>query len=156
VEANTKSLIPAATTLILTGKLLAPAGDRLREDIDSWNLYSAINVTDTPPVNAQEWLSNRLRQLGVQSSEDLALIEAQDLMFDGIPDWERDRFDQAYPRMLNLANLHMTIHYNPKKKLVTLEKIGGVRKNKPQRKELPLWSGWSIRYRDGSKVLDIL
>ncbi|MGD8593469.1 MAG: helicase-related protein, partial [Gammaproteobacteria bacterium] len=31
VEANTKSLIPAATTLILTGKLLAPAGDRLRE-----------------------------------------------------------------------------------------------------------------------------
>ncbi len=156
VAANADSLLPAITTLILTGKLLSPAGERICEDIDAWNLYSAINQTDTHAIIAEDWLYNKLLQLGVQCSEDLILIESEDLIFDGIPAWEREKFDQTYPRMLKIANLHMKIHYNPKKKLVTLEKIYGVRKNQPQRKELPLWSGWSIRYRDGSKVVDIL
>ena len=155
VAAEAEHLHTAATALILSGKLFAPAGERLCEDIDSWNLYSAINHSNNHLVNAEQWLQNRLLQLGVTCSKDLTLIEPEDLIFKGIPTWEREKFDQTYPRTLNLANLHMKIHYNPKKKLVTLEKIAGVRKNQPQRKELPLWSGWSIRYRDGSKVVDI-
>ncbi|WP_455211189.1 helicase-related protein [Kaarinaea lacus] len=155
VETNSDNLIAAATELILTDKLFSPAGKQIQADIEAWNLYSSINQTSEIPVNAEEWLNNKLQQLGVECSEDLALLEWEDLMFNGIPPWEREKFDQTYPRMLKLANLHIKIHYNPKKKLVTLEKVSGVRKNQPQRKELPVWSGWSIRYRDGSKVVDI-
>jgi len=154
-KAAADHLIPAATSLILEGKLLSPAGHQIQEDINSWNLYIAVNKSDEAPVDAAQWLSLKLRQLGVCCNDDLALIEPQDLKFNGIPDWERAQFDQSYPRTLKLANLHMQIHYNPKKKVVTLEKIAGVRKKQPQRKELPLWSGWSLRYRDGSKVVDI-
>jgi hypothetical protein len=152
---DSESVIPASTSLILSGKLLAPAGKRIQSDIATYNLYSAIHQTGQTPVDADQWLNNRLRQLGVQSAEDLALLSAEDLTFVDFPTWEKEKFEQTYPRKVKLANLHMTVQYDPKKKQVTLEKISGVRKNQPQRKELPLWAGWSIRYRDGSKVVDI-
>lgn len=155
VEANSENLIPACTALILDNQLFPPAGKRIQEDIAAWNLYAALHQTDTEPLDAEQWLDGKLRQLGVQSPQDLALLEETDLKFNGIPAWERETFEQTYPRQLNLANLHMAVHYEPRKKRVTLEKISGVRKNQPQRKELPRWSGWSIRYRDGSKVVDI-
>ena len=155
VKVDSESVIPASTSLILSGKLLAPAGKRIQSDIATYNLYSAIHQTGQTPVDADQWLNNRLRQLGVQSAEDLALLSAEDLTFVDFPTWEKEKFEQTYPRKVKLANLHMTVQYDPKKKQVTLEKISGVRKNQPQRKELPLWAGWSIRYRDGSKVVDI-
>jgi ATP-dependent helicase HrpB len=155
VEADSNNVIWACTALILAGKLLAPAGERLQSDITAWNLYTAIHQTGEPSLNAENWLLHRLRQLGVQSPEDLSLLEANDLQFNGIPEWEREKFEQTYPQILKLANLHMKVHYDPKKRQVTLEKISGVRKNQPQRKELPLWSGWSIQYRDSSKVVNI-
>jgi ATP-dependent helicase HrpB len=155
VEANSENLIPACTALILAGQLFSPAGKHIKEDIEAWNLYATIRKTGEEPTEAEQWLNGKLHQLGVQCQQDLALLEENDLKFNGIPSWERETFEQTYPRQLTLANLHMTVHYEPRKKQVTLEKISGVRKNQPQRKELPRWSGWSIRYRDGSKVVDI-
>jgi ATP-dependent helicase HrpB len=154
-EANSENLIPACTALILRDQLFSPAGKHIQEDIAAWNLYAAIQQTGEEPLDAEQWVNGKLHQLGVQCQQDLDLIEENDLRFNGIPSWEREKFDQTYPRQLTLANLHMAVHYEPKKKRVTLEKISGVRKKQPQRKELPRWSGWSIRYRDGSKVVNI-
>ena len=54
--------------------------------------------------------------------EDADLLEPEDLRFDGIPPWERERFDDTYPRRVNLSDLKLRIHYKvPVQELLLLK-----------------------------------
>ena len=85
----------------------------------------------------------------------MALIDATDLQFEGIPDWQRKAFDEKYPMSLRLGDLRLKVHYDVKRKQVVIEKLAGTRKDDPKRWELPVWKGWKIRYRKASRVVDI-
>jgi ATP-dependent helicase HrpB len=145
----------ALTRLILDNTLMKPAGETLLKDVAAWNLYIDLKIDEGDQVDAETWLVSRLESLGVVEQEDLELINAEDLRFEGIPPWERERFDRLYPRTVQLSNLHMQVHYEAGKKRITLEKTSGRRKNPPQRKELPAWQGWRIRFRDASRVVEL-
>lgn len=145
----------ATARLILAGRLLRPAGERLRDDLAAWSLYVELGHGDGEIPEAEDWLTRRLAELGVESGEDLALIEPEDLRFDGVPEWERARFDERYPRTVNLPDLQLCIHYDVRRKVVTAEKVGGIRKRDPQRWELPAWSGWRVKYQKASRVVDV-
>ncbi|MDH5324156.1 MAG: helicase-related protein [Gammaproteobacteria bacterium] len=155
IEANGQTARDALADLIVQKRLRRRLSQTLQEDIDAWNLYIHLNDKTERPVDPRMWLSRRLQQLGVESGTDMELIEDHDLKFSGIPDWEREEFDRKYPRQVSLSNLTMTAEYEPRKKIVTLVKINGTRKTAPQQKELPLWGGWAIVFRDGSRVLQI-
>ncbi len=105
--------------------------------------------------DVRTWLVGRLAELGVEQPEDGALLEAGDLEFDGIPNWERARFDRHYPRRLTLEGMETMVHYEPRRKQVTVEKVGGRRTTVPQRKELPAWGGWKVQFRDGSRLVPV-
>ena len=102
-----------------------------------------------------EWFSEQLEALGVEAAEDLELFSVDDFPFDGIPDWERDEFDQAYPYQVELTDLTMRIEYHIARKLVTAVHVSGKRKADPKRWELPRWQGWRIQYRKASRTIDI-
>lgn len=149
------TLRTALARQILADRLLQPAGETLRQDLAQWALYVELGHDSGEVPEAETWLENRLAELGVEQPEDIELVEPDDLKFAGIPDWERKRFDEKYPRTLTVDTLKLDVEYDVRRKRVTVEKTGGARKNPPQRWELPAWSGWKVRYRDGSKVVDV-
>ncbi|MFA9461992.1 helicase-related protein [Thiohalorhabdus methylotrophus] len=156
VEAEGPALRAALADLILSGKLLEGAGDRLREEIEAWNLYVALDFGEGEPLpEPREWLVERLQSLGVEQGSDLELVEVRDLEPRGIPEWERARFDRHYPRRLNLEGIDTVVHYEARRKRVTVEKVGGARTTVPRRTELPAWQGWKVQYRDGSRLVPV-
>lgn len=145
----------AAATLILQDRLLAPAGSRLRDDIEAWALYQELHGYNEPVPEPRAWLVQRLAALGVEHGNDLALVEPSDLRFDGIPGWERERFDERYPRHWSLPGVDLRIHYDVRRKRVTAEPVDGSGQRQPKRWELPAWPGWSVRFRKASREVEI-
>lgn len=141
--------------LIVEDRCLKPAGERLRHDLAQWALYLALGRSDGEAVDARDWLQERLAELGVEEAEDLALVEAEDLRFPGIPEWERPEFERQYPAVVSLHDLVMDARYEPRRKRVLLEHREGTRKAEPRRWELPNWQGWKVVYKRGSRVVDV-
>lgn len=151
-----EALRAAVADLVLAGNLFEGLGERIREEAEAWTVYVLLSFGEGEPVeDVRAWLVARLAELGVEAPEDAALIEPDDLEFPGIPDWERTRFDRRYPRRLRLEGIEAVVHYEPRRKRVTVEKVGGRRTTVPQRKELPTWSGWQVQYRDGSRLVPV-
>ncbi len=161
-----EQLIPAACQLIINNQVLPGLADSRYHDIQQWHLYCELTgtiATSAPPTNEQEcsdisleaWLTAQLTALSLDSLEDLEMFEPSDFPFNGIPEWEREEFDQRYPRILHLADLQLSVEYHPKGKRVTLHYLSGGRKTDPKRWELPHWAGWKMRYKKASRVIDI-
>jgi len=155
VEPSGAEAREAIARLILDDGLLAPAGERLRDDIDAWGLYVALGFGDGVVPEPHAWLVQRLEALGVSEAADIELVEPDDLRFDGVPAWERERFDRTYPREVRLSGLRMRIHYDVRRRTVTAEKVEGSRKTDPKRWELPKWQGWHVQFQRASRVVDV-
>jgi hypothetical protein len=140
---------------ILQGRARVPVGKRLKADIGQWSLYVALGHAEGDVPEPEAWLIDRLAELGVETADDLALIEPDDLRFEGIPDWEREDFDRRYPPEFSLGDLVMSVSYDVRRKRITLDRLDGTRKTQPKRWELPAWRGWQVRYRQGSKVVEV-
>ncbi|QYK01422.1 helicase-related protein [Shewanella psychrotolerans] len=157
--------IEAIVRSICEGRHFKGLGQKLSKDIAAWNIWLALGNMDDQmagvkpdfdqPLELACYLNDRLIELGVESFADLELIEASDLFFEGVPDWQRQEFDQLYPLELVLADLKLAVSYLPKRKLVLLEYLNGQRKTGPKRWELPRWLGWKIQYKKASRVVDI-
>lgn len=155
IEPQGEQARQAAADLILADSLLPPAGERLRDDLEAWALYVALGHSTGEVPTAHEWLLDRLEQLGVEQGDDLLLLEAEDLRFDGIPWWEREDFDRRYPRSVNLPDLRLRIHYNVRRNEVVAEKVEGIRRKDPQRWELPAWRGWKVKFQRASRIVEV-
>ena len=154
VRAQGDILRQAVAELVLRGSMLKPAGSRVKDDIPAWNLYLDLGYGGGSPAEPLAWLVSRLEEIGVETEQDLAVLEPEDLAFEGIPEWEREGFERRYPRTISLQDLHMQVEYHPLKKRIDLIRTGGVRKTPPQRWELPSWGrNWTIRFRQDSKVV---
>ncbi|MFB6358788.1 MAG: hypothetical protein ABEJ96_07255, partial [Thiohalorhabdaceae bacterium] len=105
-EPEGKALREALADLVLAGKVFDGLGDNLREEAEAWNVYVLLGYGEGEPVeDIRRWLVDHFAGLGVEHPEDVALVEADDLAFEGIPDWERGRFDRHFPRRLNLEGI---------------------------------------------------
>lgn len=156
------SALEALVDMVLDGLLVDGLAAQIRADIHQWNLYLALGryqaetCTRAPePVEVRAWLQAQLEALGVESAEDLALFEAGDFPFDGIPAWERADFDIEFPYQVVLTDLTLNIEYQVAGKRVLAVYASGNRKADPKRWELPRWQGWKIRYRKASRTIDI-
>ncbi len=155
-ESSGENLIRALATQILLGEILSGAGERLTREIRYWNLYQALELNKVAEiVDEQVWLEQALLDLGVESAEDLELIDAGDLQFNGIPAWEFDDFADKYPLEVKLPELHLNVEYQKGKRTVVVHHAGGNRKDGPKRWELPSWSGWKVQYRKASRLVDV-
>ncbi|AJR08776.1 ATP-dependent RNA helicase [Photobacterium gaetbulicola] len=148
--------------MILDGSILPGLGEKISVDIHQWNLYLALGKYQADvcnrlpePVAVQKWLGEQIAALGVESADDFELFTCDDFVFDGIPEWERADFDQAYPYQVILTDLTMRIEYHIGRKLVLAVHESGNRKADPKRWELPNWQGWKVQYRKASRTVDV-
>ncbi|USD64134.1 helicase-related protein [Vibrio sp. SCSIO 43136] len=127
------------------------------KDIDAWNLYCELGLSSDPgqPMTFEQWFTEQLDSIGVETLEDLEMFGQSDFEFNGIPEWERADFDEKFPTQLYLGDMVLSVDYFPKRKLVQVVYQSGLRKGNPKRIELPRFSGWRIQYRKASRVVDI-
>ena len=125
------------------------------QDIAAWNLWVSLGEKhgggEGDKVDSLEWINTQLALLGVDNAEDFSLIDASDLVFEGIPSWQRNDFEQRYPRQLVLADLKLDVEYKAGSKQVIVHYASGGRKAGPKRWELPTWAGWRVFYVKASK-----
>ncbi|WP_104023650.1 helicase-related protein [Vibrio hyugaensis] len=133
-----------------------------KQQIQHWKIYNALGLNPEPIEKTEldglsfaTWLAEQLEMLGVESVEDIELFEADDIPFEGIPEWEYDDFVERYPLKLVLAELKLDVEYFVSRKLVQVIYAEGARKGDPKRWELPRWSGWKVQYKKASRVLDV-
>ncbi|MDX1281328.1 helicase-related protein [Shewanella colwelliana] len=164
-QVSGEQAIEAIVRSICEGRSFKGLGLQLTRDIAAWNIWLALGKHQDPlvgdvadfdqPLALHRYLEERLLALGVETFDDLALIDAEDLLFNGVPSWQRAEFDQHYPVEVVLADLRLNVNYFPKRKFVLLEYGGGQRKTGPKRWELPRWQGWKIQYKKASRVVDV-
>lgn len=133
-----------------------------KQQIQHWKLYNALGLNQqtadlsvTESLTFSGWLTEQLKTLGVEAVSDIELFEADDLPFDGIPEWEYEEFAEKYPLKLFLAELKLDVEYFATRKLVHVIYSEGNRKGDPKRWELPRWSGWKVQYKKASRVIDV-
>lgn len=133
-----------------------------KQQIQHWKIYNALGLNPEPIEKTEldglsfaTWLVEQLETLGVESVEDIELFEAEDIPFEGIPDWEYQDFAEQFPLKLTLAELKLDVEYFVSRKLVHVIYTEGSRKGDPKRWELPRWAGWKVQYKKASRVLDV-
>ncbi|WP_050939412.1 helicase-related protein [Vibrio harveyi] len=133
-----------------------------KQQIQHWKIYNALGLNQTPvdksmldDLSFSTWLVEQLETLGVESVEDIELFDADDIPFEGIPDWEYQDFAEQFPLKLVLAELKLDVEYFVSRKLVHVIYTEGNRKGDPKRWELPRWSGWKVQYKKASRVVDV-
>ncbi|MCC8255049.1 helicase-related protein [Vibrio campbellii] len=148
---------------MIEAETLLPGFAPLRkQQIQHWKIYNALGLNPEPVDKAKldglsfsTWLVEQLETLGVESMEEIELFEADDIPFEGIPDWEYQDFAEQFPLKLLLAELKLDVEYFVSRKLVHVIYTDGNRKGDPKRWELPRWSGWKVQYKKASRVLDV-
>ncbi len=151
-----KTLLPfALSELILRNKVFPKVAAQLHADLHAWAIYLNLEKRTDEIPEPGAYLANKLVSLGLESVDDIALIDADDLAFDGVPDWQREAIDNQYPQHLALANLQLKVDYQLAKNTVIIERVTGIRKTDPKRWELPKWQGLKIRYKVASRIVDI-
>ena len=133
-----------------------------KQQIQHWKIYNTLGLNQEPidkatldDLSFSTWLVEQLETLGVESMEDIDLFEADDIPFEGIPDWEYQDFAEQFPLKLLLAELKLDVEYFVSRKLVHVIYTDGNRKGDPKRWELPRWSGWKVQYKKASRVIDV-
>lgn len=144
-------------------EMLLPGFAPLRkQQIQHWKIYNSLGL-NTELVDKKvldelcfsTWLTEQLETLGVESVDDIELFAADDLPFEGIPEWEYNDFAEQYPLKLVLAELKLDVEYFVSRKLVHVIYTEGNRKGDPKRWELPRWAGWKVQYKKASRVVDV-
>ncbi|MDW3150506.1 ATP-dependent RNA helicase, partial [Vibrio sp. 2132-1] len=144
-------------------EMLLPGFAPLRkQQIQHWKIYNSLGLnTELVDKKALDelcfstWLTEQLETLGVESVDDIELFEADDLPFEGIPEWQYNDFAEQYPLKLVLAELKLEVEYFVSRKLVHVIYTEGNRKGDPKRWELPRWAGWKVQYKKASRVVDV-
>lgn len=166
VAAKGELLIESIVGSIMSQMTFPGLAIQIKQDIQAWNIWLELEKyqhkmpvdnfsTAQVSITLKSHLTCKLIELGIENIDDLELIDEKDLFFEGIPSWERAEFDNLYPQVLILPELTLQVGYTPKNKLVMLTFISGMRKLGPKRWELPRWSGWRIKYKKASRVVEI-
>ncbi|WP_105168916.1 DEAD/DEAH box helicase [Pseudoalteromonas sp. T1lg23B] len=155
IEPAGQLLIDACVTLISRGELLAPAGEQVKQSLAEHQLYYQAHGTPFEALTTEQYLQQKLQQLGIEEQDDIALIEAQDLFYQTLEPWQLAPFIEKHPLHVKLNDLLMQVEYSFTGKRILLTHVSGNRKDAPKKWELPAWPGFKVRYKKASKVVDV-
>lgn len=97
------------------------------------------------PPTVEAWVTDTVEALGLESGADLPLLDADDLLAEDLPAWEREALDRLYPRALSFRDAQIAITYDLSRRWVHLEQTGN-RKEPPPLSWLPKFQGLGIQW----------
>jgi ATP-dependent helicase HrpB len=97
----------------------------------------------------ENWILSCLAQLGFEDTQDLPLLEPEDLIPDIKEEWLIDTLDRDFPYMIKISDAHYRCYYNLYKKRCMIQQVSGQRKEPPQNHVLPKCKGFEIRLKKG-------
>jgi ATP-dependent helicase HrpB len=125
--------------------LAAALGQQAGRWLDARSQAEALWPEGVPSLEA--WLASRVSELGVESGEDLALLEPTDLLPPDLPEHLRAQLDKTFPRRLDLPDATYEVEVRPGRRWVILEKVRGSRRVPPPVSFLPRFEGFAIKIR---------
>ena len=99
-----------------------------------------------------EWVLERVSELGVESGADLQLLSEADFLAPALPDGVRSWLDRVFPRKVDLGDAVYRVIYDLGMRKVTLDKASGQRKSPPLVNLLPGFNGFGIKVKHGSRT----
>ncbi len=167
-ELEGRTLCEAVADLVMEGRLFDGAAEALRTDLHLWRLlgewpdeeryWSGADEVPEP----REYLAERLWELGLRESDDLALLEADDLRPDlaerlGIAEFEIERWREEFPRTWEYMGREYQCQVQPSVGKVILEPVNkkAKKEGEPEAKHLPRFRGFDVVYRNASRVVPL-
>jgi ATP-dependent helicase HrpB len=114
--------------------------------------HASITKKTSEPTELEPWLLQRLESLGVQSSEDLALLSDSDLLPDELPYETRTVLDKDFPASVSVGDATYRAAYDMEKREVVLHMVKGNRKEPPPLAYLPSFAGLRVCVASGKGV----
>lgn len=167
------NLIAIVSNFILAGRnfpggLLKNAGTQLRDDLHLWQVladwpeperyWEHVEAPQTP----DDFLQAQLQTLGLQSAEELALLETHDLRPDladtlGITAYDLERFADDFPRQWEHMGQRYRCDVQAGARKVVLEPADKKTRKAPDPNpaHLPRFRGFSVYYRNASRVVKL-
>jgi hypothetical protein len=150
----------AVRDLVLRGSIFKGLADQISERLEAASLLRRLRqhgIIFGPPGEpvpaAEEWLLDRLVQLGLDRGADLALLTADDLLPDDLEWQERQQLDRRFPRRIEMVDAVYQVRYDLGRSEVTLERIRGSKKSPPPPLHyLPRFTGLRILFKQHSEV----
>jgi ATP-dependent helicase HrpB len=97
-----------------------------------------------PTLTAEQWLAARVRELGVQSGDDLALLSPADFLAPELPYEARGSIESDYPLTVSVGDASYRADYDLSQNQVTLHRLRGSRSEAPTLAFLPRFPGLRI------------
>ncbi len=140
----------AVAAAFLEGRLWRAVRDETAERLEARALHAQLSG-EAPPLPLEAWVAARIAELGLEHGDDLALLSPEDLRAEDLPWHERERLDRSFPRTLDFADVSYRVEYDVDRRVATLVKTAGRRRDPPPPAWLPRLEGFRLRLRDGDK-----
>jgi len=143
----------AIRDLALQGRIMKAQGLRALLE-DRYKLAAlAAQVGGTKPLAPlPEWLLVRLGELGLESGEDLALLDARDLV-PALPEGPiADELARRFPRVLDTGDARYEIEYVVAERNAIFHQVRGTRKEPPSHTHLPRLPGYRLFWEHKNRV----
>lgn len=141
----------AVRDLILQGRLREGLAPRLVDRYALRSLAAQLDLAEAiDPVAA--WLLGRLEELGLETDDDLALLEDDDLLPAPLPYLVTERLRKEYPQQLDIGDAQYRITYEVRTRTATLHQHEGNRKDPPPPGVLPRLPGWQLKLERRNRV----
>ncbi|WP_146618411.1 helicase-related protein [Lujinxingia litoralis] len=163
-----EELWEAAAAAILEGRMMKPAGEMVLDDLHIWGVLADWPEIDRSwegrqgPAPPQDYLRERLRQLGVEREGDLLLVEPGDLRPELEDELQIHRFDleplrEEFPRVWEYLGFRYHCRVSALAQRVTMTPMDkkSARAADPKASVLPRFRGFRVRYKNASRVLDL-
>jgi hypothetical protein len=142
----------AIAALFLRGSIfreaLAPARERLTLRALAAKLaargHPAGVASDGPVPTLEAWVSLRLRELGLETGEDLALLSSKDLLPIDVPYESRAALEREFPLVVSVGDATYEAAYDLDRSQVMLRMVNGSRRDPPPLAYLPRFAGLRI------------
>ncbi|MCA9576479.1 MAG: ATP-dependent RNA helicase [Myxococcales bacterium] len=97
-----------------------------------------------PPPPLETFVAERLLELGVERTDDLALLSADDLLPDALPAYESQQLAEEFPVRLDVGDAQYVSEIDVEQRTVTLRMVRGTRKTPPPPNYIPRFGGYKV------------
>lgn len=150
------------------GGLFKGADDKVREDLHLWSLLAdwpepeRYWKCEPAPISPHDFLLSKLQTLGLQSAQELALLETDDLRPDlvdllGITAYDLERFADDFPRHWeHMGHAYICTVQAASRKVVLEPANKKAKKGKdPNPAHLPRFRSFSVYHRKASRIVKL-